>query len=66
MIGLVSWNKLEFRHVGRKIVELQKKLQILELQSGRNINGEVEEVCRALNSWLDLESTLSKYVVSRG
>lgn len=66
MVGLLFWNKLEFRHVGRKIVELQKKLQILELESGSNINGEVEEVCRALNSWLDLESTLSKYEVRRG
>ena len=28
---LVSWNKLEFGHVGRNIVELQKCLQILEL-----------------------------------
>lgn len=52
---LVSLNKLEFRHVGRKIAELQKKLQILELQSGSNINGEVDEVHRALNSWLDTE-----------
>ena len=52
---LMSWNKLEFCHVGRKIADLQKKLQILELQSGNNINGEVDEVHRALNSWLDIE-----------
>lgn len=49
---LVSWNKLEFGHVGRKIAELQKKFQILELQSGSNINGEVDEVRRALDGWI--------------
>lgn len=54
----MSWNKLEFGHVGRKIAELQKKFQILELQSGSNINGEVDEVRRALDSWLDTEAAM--------
>ena len=50
---LVSWNKMEFAHAQRKIIGLQKQLQSLELQSRGNDNGElIEEVRRALNSWL--------------
>ena len=45
---LVSWNKLEFGHVGRKILKLQKRLQWLELQNGDTVNGEIEEVRCAL------------------
>ena len=47
---------MEFGHVGRKIVGLQKQLQSLELQSRGNDNRElIEDVRRALNSWLDKE-----------
>ena len=53
---LVSWNKMEFGLVQCKIAGLQKQLQSLELQSRGNDNRElIEEVCRALNSWLDKE-----------
>ena len=47
---------MEFGHVQCKIVSLQKQLQSFELQSRGNDNRElIEEVCRALNSWLDKE-----------
>ena len=52
---LVSWNKLEFGHVRRKIAELQKQLQWLELQNRDTVNGEIEEVWRALNGWFDMK-----------
>ena len=55
---LISWNKLEFSRVGLKIAELQKCLQYLQLRNGDTMNGEIEEVWRALNGWLDTESVM--------
>ena len=47
---------MEFGHVWLKIAGLQKQLQSLELQRRGNDNRElIEEVRRALNSWLDKE-----------
>lgn len=56
--SLQVWNKMEYGHVGRKITGLEKRLQWLERQSG-SISYEVEimETRKALNNWLDAEST---------
>ena len=49
---------MEFGHVRRKIAELQKRLQWLELQNRDTVNGEIEEVWRALNGWFDMKSVM--------
>ena len=52
---------MEYSHVGRKIEQLQSKLQMLEKQP-RSIetDSEIKEVRNALNVWLDAESTMWK------
>lgn len=56
---LQVWNKMEFGHVGRKIDDLEKRLQRLELLHGsKEIDDEIMEVQKALNIWLDAESTM--------
>ena len=56
---LQVWNKMEFGHVGRKIAGLEKQLKRLELLPGtKEINDEIMEVRKALNVWLDAESTM--------
>lgn len=52
---LVSWNKLELGHVGRKIAEIQKRLQTQVLIKIDTTSREIEVVCQPLNSWLDAE-----------
>ena len=56
---LQVWNKMEFGHVGRKIASLEKQLKRLELLPGtKEIDDEIIEVRKALNVWLDAESTM--------
>ena len=45
---LTTWNKLEFGHVGNKIVKLNQKLQVLEHHSIHN-DTEIQEVRVTLN-----------------
>ena len=50
---------MEFGHVGRKIAGLEKQLKRLELLPGtKEIDDEIMEVRKALNVWLDAESTM--------
>ena len=47
---LLVWNKVEFGHVGRNIVRLQRKLQQLELLPTIGaIKEELQEVRKSLN-----------------
>ena len=56
---LQVWNKTEFGHIGRKIASLEKRIQRLELLNGsKEIADEIMEVRKALNIWLDAESTM--------
>ncbi|XP_050240922.1 uncharacterized protein LOC126689788 [Quercus robur] len=49
-VRLESWNKTEFGHVGRKVTELQKRLEWLELQpSSPDINCELMSTRVELN-----------------
>lgn len=54
---LLVWNKHEFGHVGKQIVRLNQKLQILEQHPLHN-DSEIQEVQVALNRWLDAENTM--------
>lgn len=54
---LTSWNKLEFGHVGHQITWLEKKLQALDQQPQQNLD-RIQEVCKALDCWLDTENTM--------
>ena len=59
MERLRIWNKVEFMHVGKKIANLQKKLQVLEAyKTSRDTEKEIKEVQYSLNVWLDAESTM--------
>ena len=56
---LQVWNKIEFGHIGRKIASLEKRIQRLELLNGsKEIADEIMEVRKALNIWLDADSTM--------
>ncbi|XP_023911364.1 uncharacterized protein LOC112022977 [Quercus suber] len=56
---LEVWNKREFRHVGLKINELQKRLGWLELQAASPaIISAMRETQVELNCWLDRESAM--------
>ena len=58
-VSLEAWNKREFGHVGRKIVELQKQLEWLELQPpSHEINKELKGVRIELNCWLEKENNM--------
>lgn len=48
------WNKLDFGHVGRRISQLQKKLQNLE-SSPMASSGDMQAANQDLNTWLDTE-----------
>ena len=57
--SLEAWNKTEFGHVGRKVAELQKRLEWIELQqSSPEINNELMRTRVDLNSWLDKEDDM--------
>ena len=50
---------MEFGHVGRKVTELQKRLEWLELQpSSPDINRELLSTHVQLNCWLDKEDDM--------
>nr|POF03160.1 hypothetical protein CFP56_74687 [Quercus suber] len=52
---------MEYSHVGRTIKQLQSKLQMLEKQpSSMETANKIRDVCKALNVWLDVESTIWK------
>ena len=57
--NLSAWNDSEFGHVGRNTMELQTKLEWLELQL---VSNEILEVLRhtqiELNCWLDRENDM--------
>ena len=56
---LETWNKTEFGHVGRKVTELQKRLEWLELQpSSPDINHELKSTRVELNCWLEKEDDM--------
>ena len=56
---LQVWNKMELGHVGRKIASLEKQLKRLELLPGsKETDDDIMEVRKALNIWLDAESTM--------
>ena len=56
---LETWNKMEFGHVGRKVTELQKRLEWLELQpSSPDINHELKSTYVELNCWLEKEDDM--------
>ena len=57
--SLEAWNKIEFGHVGRKVAELQKRLEWIELQpSSPKINNELMRTRADLNCWLDKEDDM--------
>ena len=58
-VRLENWNKTEFGHVARKVTELQKRLEWLELQpSSPDINRELLSTHVELNCWLDKEDDM--------
>ena len=58
-VSLEARHKREFGHVGRKIVELQKQLEWLELQPlSHEINKELKGVRIKLNCWLEKENNI--------
>ena len=57
--SLDDWNKEVFGHMGKKVAELQKKVEWLELQpSSIEINQVLRSTRSELNSWLDKEDTM--------
>ena len=58
-VRLENWNKTEFGHVARKVSELQKRIEWLELQpSSPDINCELLSTHVELNCWLDKEDDM--------
>ena len=58
-VRLENWNKTEFGHVAKKVSELQKRLEWLELQpSSPDINRELLSTHVELNCWLDKEDDM--------
>ena len=58
-VSLEAWNKRELGHVGKKIAELQKQLEWLELQPlSHEINNELKGVGIELNFWLEKENDM--------
>ena len=58
-VSLEARHKREFGHVGRKIAELQKQLEWLELQPlSHEINKELKGVRIKLNCWLEKENNI--------
>ena len=56
---LCAWNAIEFGHVGRNIIELQTKLEWLEMQPGsKEIMEELRHTRIELNYWLDREDDM--------
>ena len=56
---LEGWNKEEFGHVGRRITELQKHLEWLELQSkSPSTIQDIRAIRYELNDWLDKENVM--------
>lgn len=56
---LETWNKEEFGHVGRRIAELQKHLECLELQPASPIRiGDIKATRIELNGWLEKEDAI--------
>ena len=56
---LDAWNKVEFNHVGKKIAELQKHLEWLELQpSSPSIIQDMRNTCVELNCWHEKEDAM--------
>lgn len=52
--NLEAWNKTVFGHVRRRVAELQKRLEWLELQPpSPEINNDLRRTRIDLNSWLD-------------
>lgn len=57
--SLDDWNKKLFGHVGKKVAELQKKVEWLELQPSSTETNKVLRSTRfELNSWLDKEDVM--------
>ncbi|XP_030970836.1 uncharacterized protein LOC115991253 [Quercus lobata] len=56
---LTGWNKKEFRHVGRRIAQLQTKLQTVEA-SGTATSEEIRSARSDLKLWLDAKETMWK------
>ena len=58
-LRLEAWNKGEFGHVGRKIAELKKHLEWLELQpTSPSIIGEMKKTRIELNCWQEKEDAM--------
>jgi len=56
---LEAWNKTEFGHVGRKIAELQKHLEWLELQlASPTMIRDMKYTRLELNEWLEKEDAI--------
>ena len=57
--NLEAWNKTEFGHVRRRVAELQKRLEWLELQPpSPEINSDLRRTRIDLNSWLDKKNNM--------
>lgn len=58
-MSLEAWNKTEFEHVGKKIVELQKRLEWLELQLATPNNIQDMRSTRVeLNCWHEKQDAM--------
>ena len=56
---MTTWNRNTFRHVGRKIVRLQEKLQGLKGRQGNNnVLDEIQETKLELNRRLLVEKDM--------
>ena len=56
---LETWNKMEFGHVGRRVTEVQKRLEWIELQPpSPAINQELKRTRVELNCWLEKEADM--------
>ena len=56
---LSAWNNTEFGHVGRNIMELQTKLEWLELQPvSKEVVEALRHTCIELSCWLDREDDM--------
>ncbi|KAK9984473.1 hypothetical protein SO802_033998 [Lithocarpus litseifolius] len=57
--SLDAWNKKAFGHVGKKVAELQRKVEWLELQpSSTETNQALRSTRSELNNWLDKEDAM--------
>ena len=57
--SLTEWNKQSFGHVGKQIIELQRKLQVLEnMKGGESTLEDIHAIKKELNRWMFMEEDM--------